>query len=133
MTVIAVASIGDNSGRAQDASGSPLGSSALQGFVSVKAFGCFGDDQHDDPACFLAAREYLQRHTRANTTPASNGNRLGGAMLYVPAGTYLVTQPEAMMSHLYTTRTEGYNLAGGGSGITLIDYRPKTAGPLFLM
>jgi len=107
MTVIAVGSSGDNSGWAQDASGSPLGSNALQAFVSVKAFGCFGDDQHDDTPCFIAARDYLQGHTRVNTTPSSNGNRLGGVTLYVPAGTYLVTQPEAMMSHLYRTRTLG--------------------------
>jgi hypothetical protein len=132
MTVIAVGSSGDNSGWAQDASGSPLGSNALQAFVSVKAFGCFGDDQHDDTPCFIAARDYLQGHTRVNTTPSSNGNRLGGVTLYVPAGTYLVTQPEAMMSHLYRTRTDGYHLAGGGQGVTLIDYRPKTHGPLFL-
>jgi Pectate lyase superfamily protein len=131
--VAVLACMAAESGKAQGVAmpSDSLAPAALQGFVNVRAFGCYGDDQHDDTGCFVAARDYLQSHTRANTTPASDRNRLGGAMLYVPAGTYLITQPDAMMSHFYKARTNGYHLAGSGSGITLIDYRPKTHGPLF--
>jgi hypothetical protein len=124
--LMVAASIGAKSGDAQS-----VVSPSSPGPVSMKFFGCYGDDLHDDTACFVAARDYAQSHTRANTTPASNGNRLGGVTLYVPAGTYLITQPEAMMSHLYVARTDGYRLQGSGAGITLIDYRPQTHGALF--
>lgn len=103
----------------------------VTGYINVKDFGCYGDDYHDDTGCFIAARDYLQSHARFNGTPNSNKNKLGAAPLYVPAGTYLITQPEAMMSHVYRTRTDGYVLEGGGAGITLIDYQPKAHGPLF--
>ena len=126
----ALALIGVSLGWPQDLPRSPI-QVAMTGYINVKDLGCYGDDYHDDTACFIAARDYLQNHTRSNGTPSSNKNKLGAATLYVPAGTYLITQPEAMMSHAYRTRTDGYVLEGGGAGITLIDYRPKARGPLF--
>lgn len=119
-------------GRAQTppAPNDPL-AAVYRGYLNVKTFGCYGDDEHDDSQCFIAARDYAQTHVRADTTQASDGNRLGTIMLYVPAGTYLITQSEVMMSHLFRTRTVGYHLQGSGQGITLIDFRPTTPGALF--
>jgi len=99
--------------------------------ISVKEFGCAGNGQHDDTACFVAARHYLETHIRADTTPNSDGNRLGAGRLLVPAGTYLVTQPEVFMSDSFTVRTYGYRLEGEGAGLSVIDYRPTVPGPLF--
>ncbi len=108
----------------------PAASAMLPGVISIKEFNCIGDDQHDDSACFVAAREYVQNQVREDNTPDADANKLGGVKIYVPPGTYLITQPRALMSDSFVTRTYGYKLEGAGSGLSVIDYRPATEGPL---
>lgn len=98
--------------------------------INVKTLGCVGDGKHDDTACFLAARQTLERQTIANTATSSDGNRRGQASIYVPPGIYLITAPETLMGSSYHTRTVGYTLDGAGSGATIIEYKPFTRGPL---
>jgi hypothetical protein len=109
-----------------------VNASESPGPINVRTFGCTGDDVHDDSECFEAVNAYVQKISRLNQTLNSDGNHFGGASIEVPAGTYLVTDPQSIMGRGKAARTFGYRLAGSGDGITVIDYRPKTPGPLLL-
>lgn len=91
--------------------------------VNVMDFGAKGDGVADDTAAFVAAMDYVTSLAGPEVIPLiNNGNFVGKAVLKIPAGTFKITQAEALMKSTYTTRTYGLCIEGEGKGITQIWY-----------
>lgn len=105
-----------------------LGSTSVP--VNAKTdFGCKGDGTTDDTACFAAIRDYFYAFTTTSVSLA--GTQTGGIHLYIPPGTYKITQAQTFMSSSYSgPPINGYVIEGAGDA-TVIDYNPGTPGPLF--
>lgn len=86
----------------------------LQENVSVKDFGAIGDGVADDAVAINLAVAYV--------------NSIGGGGVYIPAGTYRITEPIHLdnfniLTHLYNSLTEpsrNINVFGDGPGATVI-------------
>lgn len=103
------------------------------GAVNPRWWGAKGDGTTDDSAAFVAMRGYIERNRRTNLAPGNDGNRLGGVTILIPAGSYLVTTPQALMAAgTVSTRTQGWALKGEGRYVSQILYQPATAGTYLL-
>ena len=91
----------------------------LEESVSVKDFGAVGDGATDDTAAFQAAIEAMQ---------------LSAKPIYIPAGTYLITNTLTVYNGTQIIGDTNFYY-GGGYGrppyATTINFRPSTALPLF--
>ena len=101
------------------------------GMINVLDFGAKGDGVTDDTAAFIAARDAWKSKVRENPSPFSNTNKHGSVSIFIPAGDYLITEPEVFMDSSYTQRTEGMLWRGSGQQVTQILYHPSVSGPLF--
>jgi hypothetical protein len=101
-----------------------------QGAWIQRDFGAKGDGETDDTAAFINAREAIKAAARTNFAPYADPTKIGGMKLYLEAGSYLITSPEALMDGEFNTPVFGYGLQGMGEGITQIIYAPETSGPL---
>lgn len=91
--------------------------------ANVVDFGAKGDGVTDDTAAFVAAMDYVTSLAGSQKIPSlDDGNFVGKAVLKIPAGTFKITQGEALMKSTYTTRTYGLSYEGAGKGITQIWY-----------
>ncbi|CAG7656966.1 glycoside hydrolase family 55 protein [Paenibacillus allorhizosphaerae] len=106
--------------------------SRLREWISVKDFGAAGDGVTDDSAAFISAIAYAESHIVTNPAPLANGSKLGRVRLFIPPGSYKITQPEALMRSSFTTSTVGLQIVGAGQAITQILFQPATAGSYLL-
>lgn len=96
---------------------------------NVKNFGAKGDGTTDDSAAFIACRTAIiaSRSTLPLISGGGDGNRRPDYIFYIPAGKYLITQPEALMSSADTGVTMGLTYEGDGKGVTWINFAPTVA------
>lgn len=111
-----------------------LAASGLPGVINILDCGADPTGASDSSDAFAKALGRLERAVRGAPPGAawSDGNRRGGAMLYVPAGRYVVTRPEALMRGSFRTRTYGLRIQGAGRGATQIVFRNRKAGQYLL-
>ncbi|MFC6454256.1 glycosyl hydrolase family 28-related protein [Paenibacillus vulneris] len=100
----------------------------LREWVSVKDFGAVGNGTTDDSAAFQAAIAYAESQAVTNPAPGASGSKLGRVSLFLPPGSYLITQPESLLRSSYTTSTVGLHIQGAGAGTTQVIYSPAAAG-----
>ncbi|WP_239631766.1 glycoside hydrolase family 55 protein [Paenibacillus sp. H1-7] len=100
----------------------------LREWISVKDFGAAGDGVTDDSAAFQAAIAYAESKAVTNPGPGATGSKLGRVQLFVPPGSYVITQPESLLRSSYTTSTVGLQIQGAGQGVTQIIYNPAATG-----
>lgn len=96
------------------------------GVMNVRWFGARGDGVTDDTAAFKAARNYVINRWRENPAPAANSNKLSYGRIYVPTGSYRITESETFLPSTYTTRTVGLVWSGETRGSTQIFFDPGT-------
>jgi len=98
------------------------------GEIDVRWFGATGDGRTDDTLAFQKTRDYAKRRSRSDPQVASDP--LGSVKIRIPAGTYLIAQPEALLDRTWPSSTLGLKYEGLGPGISSINYRPQSPGPL---
>ncbi|XID92848.1 glycosyl hydrolase family 28-related protein [Paenibacillaceae bacterium WGS1546] len=96
--------------------------------VNVKSLGAKGNGTADDTQAFLNAIAAAESQARRNPAPSSDTNRLGAVTVYVPAGSYVIRKPEALIRGSYANRTVGLCIQGAGAGLTQILFQPGAAG-----
>lgn len=96
--------------------------STSRGVVQVSGV---GDSTTDDSAAFSAA--YSTVAGNRVTLPVLGSNSRGTKVIEIPAGTYLITTPGALMSDLGIGRTAGLTIRGAGRGVTNIIFTPGSA------
>lgn len=116
----------------------PLGSitGALEGYaplqnmragvVNVRDHGAVGDGSTDDTAAIRAAATAVAALYRTNPGMGESTNRLGGAKLVFPAGSYRITESDALVV-LAGLRVSGLIIEGAGKGATQIIFAPASA------
>lgn len=104
---------------------------SYEGTISVKDFGAVGDGITDDSAAFLAAQNAWVSSRRVNLAPLANSNKIGTLDIYVPPGSYLITNPQAMLASTVSGRTQGMVWRGVPGGQSQILFQPATSGYLF--
>jgi hypothetical protein len=101
----------------------------VAGVIDVRWFGAKGDSKTDDSQAFKAACQFAMQRPRNQPQIASNP--LGSVKIRVPAGTYLIRSPEALLARSWTNPTFGLEYEGLGPGLSAISYEPVESGPLF--
>lgn len=100
-------------------------------YIDVKAdYGAKGDGVTDDSQAFINAIAYAESKSIADAAGLSN-NR-GQVVIYIPPGSYLITQSEALMRSSFTTRTKGLVIKGAGKWVTEILFHPTTTNSYLL-
>jgi len=86
--------------------------------VNVQYFGALGDGTTDDTEAFKSARDLIK--TISRTVPESP-NPLGGPKIYLPYGTYKITEAGALMDSGFSTRIAGLEYFGDPGTAILYD------------
>jgi Pectate lyase superfamily protein len=95
--------------------------SAVYHVLNVRDFGAVGDGVTDDSAAFLAA--FTAAASNSLTTFTSNAR--GTRTIYIPSGTYIITQPENFMAPDLGSAIDGIKWRGDGRESTAIVYNPS--------
>lgn len=78
-------------------------------------------------AAFRAAKDYARSIAAISTYQVASNSRYGNVKILVPAGTYLITEPEVLFDADDTVEIFGFSLEGAGAGLTKIVFRPSVA------
>lgn len=87
--------------------------------------GLNGNNSADNSTAFSNA--YAALAAGRVSYPSVNSNQMGTKIYDIPAGTYVVTSPGALMSDLGIPRTMGLTIRGAGRNLTNIVFSPGTA------
>lgn len=101
-------------------------------YVSVSDYaGCDPTGATNSNAAFISALTHVASLSRVATL-GENSNRIGNRSIRIPPGTYLITDPNALLnSSLFAARTHGLQFEGGGPpGSVILIYAPSVAGPM---
>jgi hypothetical protein len=102
--------------------------------INVKDFGAKGNGTTDDSQAFRDAITFVYNNytNLPNYSGGGDGNRRAIYQIYIPAGTFKITQPESMMPSTFTTPMMGVSFVGNGKFATAIDFQPSAAGSFLL-
>ena len=106
----------------QEASGLP------NFYVNVADYGATGLSTTAVDTAFANAITALINKVVANPVTPNDGNYRGRAVLYIPAGVYVINNKEAFMIATRTARTVGIRFEGAGKGLTQIWYKNTNSG-----
>lgn len=97
------------------------------GGVNVKSLGAVADGVTDDSAAFRAA--ITAAKNAVTTLPGGvSSDPVGTVVIDVPAGKYLITDPQAFFGdEAKTVKTRGVKWRGAGVGVTNIVFTPSAA------
>lgn len=99
--------------------------------LNVKDYGAKGDGTTDDSAAFKTCIAIAESSRIAS--PFGMNINAGSVKILVPAGQYLITQPDALMRSSYVqVGTMGLMIQGEGKGISQICFNPTTTGTYLL-
>lgn len=96
--------------------------------LNVKDFGAIGDGVTDDSAAFSACSAALIA-TQGASPWETLSNFTSRAVMYVPPGEYLITQPGALLDVQTGSRVNGFQVVGAGKFVTRIRFNPADPGP----
>lgn len=94
--------------------------------VTDPLYGAVGDGTTDDTAAVAAASAALAALLRTDTSATNDGRGLGTGVLYFPAGSYKITDTDAIIANAVSPG-RGYVVMGDGREVTQIMFAPTTA------
>lgn len=103
---------------------------STSGRLNVKdpAYGAIGNGMADESAAFRGAAAAAKAAISAPHSTTAAGDALGHAIIEIPPGEYLITDPGAMLGdETMTGRGTGLRFIGDGQSITTLIFRPSAA------